>query len=87
MADWVDQKIQYILGGAWPYNGPKPDPKEMEILRARIRKVLEDVYDVDAATGCADDQDWAGVDAEDLREAASSVCPETPDGKAEVGDG
>ena len=32
--------------------------------------------DVDAATGCADDQTYQGMDAEDLRKAASSVCSE-----------
>lgn len=42
----------------------------------------ESSVDVDAATGCGDDQTWAGVDADDLREAASSVeRPETEAGK------
>ena len=30
-----------IFGGAWPYNGPKPLPKEMEILRARMSQAIK----------------------------------------------
>lgn len=29
-----------ILGGAWPYNGPQPEKKEMVILRNRIAGAL-----------------------------------------------
>lgn len=42
-------------------------------VRVHCRRPEEAAQDVDAATGCADDQTFGGIDADALREAADKI--------------